>query len=176
MRIETERLVLRDFVPADLPAYIAMQSDPRWLEHYEWDVRDPSDVEALLEMFLGFQRADPRIKFQLAVTLDDELIGSCGMRTDAPGATQGDIGYELAADHWGKGYATEAARAMVDYGFRELGLHRVWSWCNADNERSAAVLTRVGMTLEGRKRETQFFKGRWHDELIFGLLKDEWPT
>jgi RimJ/RimL family protein N-acetyltransferase len=175
MRIETERLVLRDFVADDLPAYVAIQSDPRWLTHYEWEVRDPRDVEALLGLFLGHQRDEPRTKFQLAITLDGAVIGSCGIRKDDDAATQADIGYELHADHWGNGYAIEAATAMIGFGFRELGLHRVWSWCYADNERSATVLRRLGMTLEGRRRETQFFKGRWHDELVFGLLETEWP-
>lgn len=175
MKIETDRLVLRDFVPNDLPAYIEIQSDPRWLTHYEWEDRDPDDVRALFANFLLWQREQPRIKFQIAITLEGLVIGSCGIRKDNAAATQGDIGYELHPDHWGNGYATEAARAMVDYGFNELGLHRVWSWCIADNEGSAKVLHRVGMTLEGRKKETQFFKGEWHDELIFGLLASDRP-
>ncbi len=80
----------------------------------------------------------------------------------------------LAPDHWGHGYATEAAKAMVAYGFTTLQLHRIWAECVADNRGSARVLTKVGMQLEGRLRENEYYKGRYWDTLIFGLLVDEW--
>jgi ribosomal-protein-alanine N-acetyltransferase len=117
-----------------------------------------------------------RIKFQLAVTLQSShrLIGNCGIRLEAPDAHEGGIGYELDPDHWGQGYATEAARAIVRFGFTELGLHRIWSWCIADNLGSARVLEKVGMRLEGRQRDKERFKGRWWDTLLYAILEDEW--
>ncbi len=63
---------------------------------------------------------------------------------------------------------------MVRFGFEELGLHRIWSWCIADNVASARVLEKTGMRREGRQRETDWFKGRWWDTLLYGLLEDEW--
>ena len=84
------------------------------------------------------------------------------------------MGYEIAPEHWGQGYATEAARAILAFGLRELRLHRVWASCVADNLGSARVLTRLGMRLEGRLREAEFYKGRYWDTLIFAILKDEW--
>lgn len=86
------------------------------------------------------------------------------------------MGYELNPDHWGRGYATEATRALVTLGFTTLGLHRIWSSCIADNVASARVLTNVGMQLEGRLHENEYFKGRYWDTLIFGLLVGEWPS
>ena len=115
-------------------------------------------------------------EFQLSITLPDDnrVIGSCGIRRKPDNDWEGDIGYELAPKYWGRGYATEAALAIVDFGFRELGLHRVSSWCIADNAASARVLEKVGLRLEGRLRENEYFKERWWDTLLYGLLESEW--
>jgi len=178
VEIVTERLILREFCAEDWPAVLAYQSDPRYLRYYDWTGRTPEEAQAFVGMFLEQQQTVPRIKFQLAATLQatGQLIGNCGIRMDAPTAQQADIGYELAPEHWGKGYATEAARAMVEFGFTQLAVHRIWSWCIADNVASANVLTKLGMTLEGRLRDHEYFKGRWWDTLMFGLLVHEWQA
>lgn len=90
------------------------------------------------------------------------------------GAHEADLGYELNPDYWGCGYATEAAAALIDWGFAQLGLHRVWAWCIADNARSARVLERLGMYLEGRQREKVWMGDRWADALLYGILVHEW--
>ena len=127
-------------------------------------------------MFLAYQGEQPRIKYQLAIILksSQQLIGNCGIRMKNPHACEGDIGYELSPQHWGHGYATEAAGAIVEFGFKQLGLHRIWACCIADNVGSAHVLEKVGMQAEGRLRENEYFKGRWWDTLLFGILDYEW--
>ena len=176
MRITTSRLVLREFVSDDWPDVLAYQGDPRYLRFYPWTDRTEAEARDFVQMFLDQQADHPRRKFQLAITLPDSgrLIGSCGIRRKPDNNREADIGYELAPEHWGRGYATEAAMAMVDFGFRELELHRISSWCIADNAPSARVLERVGLRLEGRLRENDYFKGRWWDTLLYGLLEDEW--
>ena len=74
----------------------------------------------------------------------------------------------------GRGYATEAARAIVRFGFIKLCLHRIWSWCIAENAGSARVLAKVGMRLEGRLRDKEYFRGRWWDTLLYAMLEQEW--
>ena len=183
MRILTPRLVLREFTADDWRAVLAYQRDPRYLRFYPWADRTEAEVRAFVQMFLDQQDDRPRRKFQLAIALGDDgradggrLIGNCGLRRSAQNEWEGDIGYELAPEHWGHGYATEAAQAMVDFGFRELGLRRVSSWCIADNTASANVLERLGLKLEGRLRENEYFKGCWWDTLTYGLLRSEWET
>ncbi len=178
MILRTERLVLREFAESDWPAVLAYQSDPRYLRYYHWATRTEVDVRAFVAMFISWQEARPRTKFQLAITIppDGCLIGNCGIRMATPEAREADIGYELDPRHWGRGYATEAARAMVAFGFRELGLHRVWSWCIAENAASARVLEKLGMRLEGRQREKEWMKGRWWDTLLYGMLEHEWAA
>lgn len=176
MELETERLRLREIAVDDWPAVLAYQSDPRYLEFYPWTQRTQADVKDFVRMLAGLRDEKPRTKFQLAITLTEtgEFIGNCGVRMNAPDAAEADIGYELAPGHWGNGYATEAASTMVAYGFEELRVHRVSSWCIADNVRSARVLEKLGLRLEGRLRQKEFFKGRWWDHLVFGMLEDEW--
>jgi RimJ/RimL family protein N-acetyltransferase len=176
MEILTERLRLRDFRTDDWPAVLAYQRDPLYLRYYEWTDRTPEAVREFVDLFVAAQRERPRTRFQLAVELGatGELIGNCGIRMKQPGALEADIGYELAPWHWGHGYATEAARAIVRFGFTELGVHRIWSYCVADNLGSAHVLEKLGMQLEGRLRERDFYKDRWWDTLVFGLLDREW--
>ena len=176
MELHTDRFILREFVPADWPAVLAYQRDPRYLQYYEWNERTPDDAQRFVQMFLEQQAEQPRRKFQLAVVLkgSGQLIGSCGIRKASADAHEADIGYELSPDQWGHGYATEAARVIVRFGFAELGVHRIWAWCIADNVASARVLEKLGLKLEGRLRDKEYFKSRWWDTLMYGILENEW--
>jgi len=180
MKIETERLILRDFVPEDWKRVLEYQTDPLYLRYYEWTESDrtPEAVQEFVGLFLDNEKEVPRIRFQLAVTLKSNnlLIGNCGFRMDKANAFEGDIGYELNPKYWNHGYATEAAQAMVDFGFSRFGIHRVWANCVADNLGSAHVLEKLGMQHEGRLREKEFYKGRWWDTLMYGILADEWEA
>src|SRR5262249_55130417 len=76
----------------------------------------------------------------------------------------------------GNGYATEAATEIIRFSFEELGLHRIWSWCVAENLGSARVLEKVGMRQERQLREKEFYKGRWWDHRLFAILDHEWKA
>lgn len=176
MKLETERLILRDFVGDDWQRVLEYQSDPLYLRYNEWTKRTPEAVQEFVGWFLDNEKQKPRIKFQLAVTLksNHQLIGNCGIRMDKADALEADTGYELDPKHWNHGYATEATHAIVDFGFNRFGVHRVWANCVADNVGSAHVLEKLGMQLEGRLRENQYFKGRWWDTQLYAVLVDEW--
>jgi len=178
MRITTPRLVLREFVAEDWPDVLANQSDQRYLRLYPWSERTEAEVREFVQMFVDQQAERPRRKFQLAITLPNSqhVIGSCGLRRKPENEWEADIGYELAPEYWGRGYATEAALAMVNLGFRDFGLHRISSWLIADNTASARVLEKVGLRPEGRLRENEYFKERWWDTLLYGLLRSEWES
>ena len=178
MKLESERLALREFVKEDWQRVLEYQSDPLYLRFYEWAERTPEAVQKFIDMFLDNQKQEPRTKFQMAVTLKSNnlLIGNCGVRLDTIDAHQADIGYELDPKYWNNGYATEAAHAIVDFGFSRFGVHRIWSWCIADNVGSAHVLEKLGMRLEGHLRENEFYKGRWWDTLMYAILADEWKA
>ena len=117
-----------------------------------------------------------RKKFQFAIVLKSEerLIGNCGIRKQNAYIQVADLGYEVDRRYWGHGYATEASRALLDFGFKQLGLHRIWAYCLEENVASARVLEKVGMRYEGRQRESEWMKNRWWNTLHYAMLDHEW--
>lgn len=175
MELLTPRLRLREFVADDWAAVLAYQRDPRYLRYYEWQARTEDDARRFVGMFLAQQQEQPRTRFQLAVTLRDggRLIGNAGIRLSADTPGEAEIGYELAPDEWGKGYATEAARAVVRFGIAELGVHRVTAWTVADNAGSIRVLEKLGFTLQARLPQHAYYKGRHWDVVVYEMTRDE---
>jgi aminoglycoside 6'-N-acetyltransferase len=105
----------------------------------------------------------------------DRLIGDCAALVRADDPRQAEIGFTIAAEHQGQGYATEAVRRLLHYLLVERGKHRVMATCDDRNTRSAAVLERVGMRREGRLLESTWSKGEWTSDLLYGALRHEWP-
>jgi RimJ/RimL family protein N-acetyltransferase len=149
MEIETKHLILREYRMDDWLEVLAYQSDPLYQRYYPITERTPEEAQEFVQMFLDQQQEEPRRKFQLAATLktDAKLIGNCGIRLETADAHQADIGYEFSPGYWGQGYATEATQAIVQLGFTTFHLHRIWSWCLAENRGSARVLEKLGMKL-----------------------------
>jgi RimJ/RimL family protein N-acetyltransferase len=87
---------------------------------------------------------------------------------------QGEIGFILHPDHQGQGLATEAAVAMLELGFEELGLHRIYGCAEARNAASVRVMERLGMRREAHLVENEFVKGEWQSEVIYAILAPEW--
>ncbi len=176
MRIATDRLVLREFVINDWRDVLAYQRDPRFLQFYTWTDRTEAEVRAEVQTFVDQQAERPRREFVSAITFPSggQVIGNCEIHRKHDNDLDAESGFELVPEHWGRGYATEAALAMVSFGFRELGLHRISAWCIAENAASVRELEKVGLRPEGRLRENRYFKGRWWDTLLYGLLKGEW--
>ncbi len=174
----TDRLLLREFVEEDWRAVLAYQSDARYLKYYPWNHRTAEEVREFVRGFLEWQGERPRTKYQLAAILRAEgrLIGNCGIRIETADSRQANIGYEIAPRYWGEGYATEAARAMLAFGFEELRLHHIRAHCVAENVASYRVLEKVGMRREVRLREEEWIKGRWWDTLVYSILDHEWRS
>lgn len=176
MQLETERLILREFVEGDWREVLAYQSQPLYLRYYPWEGRKAEEVQAFVQRFIDQQKDRPRTKYQLVIEHRESgcLVGNCGIRLSSPSTHEGDIGYELAPDQWGHGYATEAATAMLAYGFQTLGLHRISAECIAENIASIRVLERLGMSLEGRLRDKERFGHRYWDVLSYAISRHEW--
>jgi ribosomal-protein-alanine N-acetyltransferase len=160
--IATARLLLREFGAADLAALERLACDRRVLEYV------PSQSRALATVRRLVARARPRRprrrrSFELAVVLrrGGKLIGTCDLALTGP--RHADIGYLLAPRHWGFGYGTEVAGALVDFGFRVLELRELTAVVAIDNERSRRVLDRAGFRWDGLMRRHARFAGRWWD-------------
>lgn len=112
----------------------------------------------------------------LLVCVDDERAGTVSLAPIDHRRGWANLGYWIHPDHQGRGYATHAARLLIDHGFRELRLHRISATIHATNEASIRVTEKLGFTEEGRKRDDAFCDGEYVDRLVFSVLEDEWDT
>ncbi len=176
-RVETSRLVLRRLRDEDLPALVAYRSAPEVARYQSWSDYDEKRGRALIEMMRTRQPGEPGwFQFAIALKDTDALVGDSGFRVDEADPRLAELGFTLCPKHQGRGLATEAVRAVLDYAFTTLGLHRVMAVTDALNTPAAAVLERVGMRREAHFREHVWFKGAWGDEFVYALLGREWAT
>nr|WP_254924638.1 GNAT family protein [Paenibacillus odorifer] len=106
----------------------------------------------------------------------EHLIGMIELNIRSHTDRSGEIGYIVHPDAWGQGVATAAARRMLKFGFEELQLHRIYATCDPRNSGSSKVLTKIGMTYEGRLRDALLIKDGWRDSLMFSMLEHEWTV
>jgi ribosomal-protein-alanine N-acetyltransferase len=178
MVIVTDRLTLREIDRGDFEAILAYQSNSLYMRYYPctWADRTPDEMRKFLQRFLDLRKEQPRTKFQLAITIRDDvrLIGIVGVRMSSANATEGEIGCELAPRCWNLGYATEANRAVMQFSFEELGLQRLSASTVALNLGARRVLEKLGMRREGELRETTLLADGWANSVVYGILEQEW--
>lgn len=173
MLLDTNRLVIRDFIRGDWTEVHTYASNPVVVEHMLWGPNSEKDTLDFMDRMLEMQAEVPRTGYELAVSLKEsgQIIGGCSIHVDGKNA---ETGYCFHPNYWGKGYASEAASAMVRLGFEELGVHRIYATCRPANIGSEAVMKRIGMTKEGHLREHIYHKGKYHDSYLYSILKDEY--
>jgi RimJ/RimL family protein N-acetyltransferase len=150
MRLETERLILRRWRPEDLDPFAAICADP---EVMEWlgGVLTREEAAARIARVEATFEARGHGRYLVERKADGAFLGWCGImpaHETQPIAGQPEIGWRLVLNAWGQGYATEAARAASDDGFRRLGFPEVLAFTSAHNERSQAVMRRLGLKRE----------------------------
>ncbi len=147
--IETPRLRLRLMRADDADALLGVFGDPRVMAAFGVEPFDPSQMEARMRRNLDHQARHGYGLFAVVLKADGALIGDCGLEhTELDGAAETELGYDLRSDYWNRGLATEAAGAVRDYAFRELGLPRLISLIRQGNLASRRVAEKVGMRLE----------------------------
>jgi RimJ/RimL family protein N-acetyltransferase len=172
-----ERVALRRFLLDDVADFVAYRSAEQVARFQSWDAAYPREAgERFVREMMSRHPDTPGEWFQFAVALraTGRLIGDCAARPDGDDPRQCEIGFTIASEHQGYGYASEAARLLVGYLFTGRGKHRIAAYCDPRNAASAAVLERLGMRREGHLRESTWAKGEWTDDLVYGLLHDEW--
>jgi RimJ/RimL family protein N-acetyltransferase len=175
--LRTERLVLRPVAESDVERILEYRNRPevnRWLIHTEVD---PDAYRAACKAAVD----DPD-DHTMAVVLDGLVIGTVSLELSdgmgqpgMPARTEAHLGYTFDPDHGGRGYASEAAAAVVDHTFRRLGVRRITAGCFADNAASVRILEKLGM-----RREQHGVGDSWHAELgwldgyTYAILVSEW--
>jgi RimJ/RimL family protein N-acetyltransferase len=178
--ISTGRLLLRRAAPDDLDATWAYRQLP---ETHEWVRAATVTYDDYRERFLR----DEQLADLLIVELDGRVIGDVSLQiqdawaqeevADQAKGVQGELGWTLDPSYGGKGYATEAVRALINVAFGSLGLRRLHADCFYDNEPSWRLMERVGMRREQHtvKESLHRTKG-WLDGLSYAILAEEWPA
>ncbi|MCA9876189.1 MAG: GNAT family N-acetyltransferase [Thermomicrobiales bacterium] len=176
VELRTDRLLLREFREEDWPALHAVESLPEVARYQHFDPRTPEESRAYVLGASESVQETPRTTYDLAVALpgDDRVIGRCGLGITDEAQREAVLWYTLHPDAWGHGFTTEAARAVVDFAFRELRLHRVWAECDPRNVGSWRVLEKIGLRREGHLIENVWLKGEWCDSLLYAVLDREW--
>lgn len=144
--LRTERLLLRAWGESDLAPFAALNADPEVMRHFPGPMSRAESDDQAARIRAAFDGADVGL---WAVEADGEFIGFTGLsrpRFTAPFTPAVEVGWRLARHAWGHGYATEAARAAVSDGFGRVGLAEIVSFTAPANERSRAVMRRIGMT------------------------------
>lgn len=174
--LETPRLSLRELILSDWQAVHKYASNPEVVKYLPFGPNTIKDTKKFLYRNLGHQQTQPREHFILAVTLKDygELIGSGRISITNVENKEGSIGYSLNQDFWGHGYATEVAAALINFGFKQLQLHRIYATCDPENLSSARILEKIGMKQEGYLREHYLIRAEWRDSLLYAILDHEW--
>ncbi len=174
MTIHGTMVRLRAIERGDLPAFVRWLNDPdviRYLQRY-WPL-SLAEEERWFESKV--QSASDRL---FAVqTLDGELIGSIGLHDLDWKERRATLGIVLGEkDFWGQGYGTDAITAVLRFAFDALNLHRVHLSVYAYNQRAIRCYEKCGFELEGRLRDSHYYDGQYHDELVMGILDTDFRT
>ncbi len=146
MRIETERLLIRSFAHGDIPRYAAIVADPRVTKHLRrWEPHSYEEARWYVEDCIAREAATGVARY--ALLSGDELIGFCGFKVVGD---EVDLGWRYAHAHWGRGYASEAAPAVLHYGSTALGLRGITAHAFEANVASVRVIEKLGFELVDR--------------------------
>jgi [ribosomal protein S5]-alanine N-acetyltransferase len=174
--LQSQRLILREFTMEDWPAVHAYGSHQEVYRFQAWGPNTPTESRQYVARVIEQAQRQPRTDWDLAIVpvASGEVVGTASLVIRSQEHRQGELGYVLHPNVWRQGYATEAARLLLDFGFRTLGLHRIFATCDPRNMASARVLEKVGMQFEGRLRHALLLRDGWRDSLLYSLLEHEW--
>jgi len=176
--IASDRIVLREFVEDDWEGVHEYASDERVVYYLDWGPNTPEESRAFVNRGIACQREIPRRYYDMAIMEREtgEFIGCGAIRITYPFYGEGEIHCVIVRKHWGRGFATETAQLLQEFGFEHLKLHRVFGVVDPANVPTARVFEKTGFVREGHLREHKWIKGIWRDSLIYAMLEDEWAA
>ena len=180
MEILTKRFLLRDFTQEDGPAFFAYHADPRYAEFCAPEEVAPSHTRELLHLFAQWAAESPRSNYQLAIVdrrNSQELMGCGGLRCEGYSAEQAELGIELAPQFWGRyAYAIEVANALIEFGFRDLGLNEIRGVSVSANLRVARLAQRYGFVKIGTRPGPDWMCERGWSQTQWQLTRETWEN
>jgi len=168
--LRTNRLLLRPFTAHDIPELVPLIG-AREVAATTRSIPHPytaADAEKFIDGDHGNE-----INLAIVRRSDPQLIGGGILRPDE-NDQHAEVGYWIGVPYWGNGFATEAARALIQYAFETLQMHRVYAFHTSNNPASGQILRKIGMKNEGEMRQHQRKWGEYLDVEIYGMLREEW--
>lgn len=175
--IQTPRYALRDFLETDRAAFISYQSDPRYQGLYDFGSSGDQRAQDLFDLFIAWQKDDPRQNFQVGVFERDSgrLCGCAGLRKAGRDEGTAVVGIELAPDDWGRyRLAIDVASALLEYGFFNLNLHTIVGNTASGNRRVERLARWFGANLIARRTGPEWMGTRGWQEVDWALARDDW--
>jgi RimJ/RimL family protein N-acetyltransferase len=175
--IVTERLTLRLMTADDLDDVVAYQGREDVCRYLLHGPRSREDlVPRIAEWGAATRMTEDDDYLQLAIQLEQRVVGHMYLHLASAENLQGEIGWTLHPDFFGRGYATEASRAILGLAFETIGLHRMRAELDPRNDASIALCLRLGMRHEATFRQDMWFKGNWADTGVYAILAEEWAA
>lgn len=174
--ITTERLLLRPFRLADARDIQRLAGD-RAIADTTLNIPHPYEdgmAEEWIEKHQARVEAGELVNFAIVLQASGELIGAMGLQLE-PRFKRAEMAYFVGKPYWGRGYCTEAARAVMDLGFGTLNLNRIHASHISRNPASGRVMVKLGMVHEGCQRQHIHKWDRFEDLELYGIVKDQWP-
>jgi [ribosomal protein S5]-alanine N-acetyltransferase len=171
--LETQRLVLRSWNQSDIPELVPLIGT-REVAATTLRIPHPYREEHARE-FLSSIAKENELRLSVRLRRDGRLVGGIGLHPNAPNQ-HAELGYWLGVPFWGNGYASEAAHAVVCYGFEQIQLHRIFASHFEGNAASARILQKLGMRHEGCMRQHILKWGRFIDIQLYGVLREEFSS
>jgi len=175
--LETERLLLNEFMKSDADELFKMRSDDRVLKYFD---RDPhksiEESELMIETMIKSFKNKEGINWIIRKKDTLEVIGDIGYWRMKKEHVRAEIGYALKPEYWGNGYMREALTKAVEFGFKEFCLHSIEANVNPANLNSIKLLEKFGFKKEAYFREDYFFNGKFLDSVIYSLIETDFQN
>lgn len=173
--LETERLILRQVINEDAEQLYEMLSDEEVAKFdYFYPIKSRAEAIKFIKRFKEELDDNEEITWGIILKRTNKLIGTCCLGDFEEAARRAEIGYDIIRTEWGNGYATEALKAVVDFGFTVMNLNRIEGTITPGNNASVKVLKKLNFIQEGIVRERDFIKGKLEDGIIMSILKRDY--
>lgn len=170
--IRTERLLLRRVSPGDSAGIYSCYSDPDTMKYLGTPLDDRLSAAGIVEDYISGFEEGHNLVWSLETLCDGTFLGTAGFEEFSFLDFSAETGFTLLQEHRGRGYMAEAMREILTCGFQRIGLNRIEARIHPGNLPAVKLVEKLGFRREGHLRKSVFFRGGFHDQLIYGLLRE----
>ncbi|CAM3817851.1 GNAT family N-acetyltransferase [Mesobacillus thioparans] len=173
--VETNRLILRELREEDFDDIYEFKSDEKVVKYLTWGPNNREQTLHSLRKQIAFQHEENRQIFVLGVEVKEtkKVIGNALFMVKDQDFKTVEIGYFINSNYWKQGYGIEIVNGLLNLGFNNMDIHRIYAICDVENAGSVNLLKRIGFRQEGHFIKNLKVKGQWRDHFLFAILEEE---